>query len=239
VLLSTVCIYLSICNNNLKLTQIHTNMSTILPQIHQRGVSLYRQLFKTVSRLVTENQAENRSNSVKQLIPDQEIQQYILTNARKSYKLTQRQLLSGKIDHEDIIEMHKQLQWVVIGLKEAIKHATHPTHKKKLIRQSPFFSVLTTAITGWGNDQYRSALIECFVDVAQYTATYSKLPQLPIKEVPVKAKKPVPTKKKPATPKRKQTTLAKQVEPKKNVVSGKLHSKAAVKKKKTYKKNKK
>jgi hypothetical protein len=202
----------------------------VLPHaVQQRGAALFRHLARVTKDLVLENNADNRSFRVKMLVPDMQIQQYILTQARKEYKLTKRQFNSGKLSVEDIEEKHKDLEWVIYGLGECIRHISHPTNKKKVIRQSPFMNVLTTAITGWGNDQYRTALTHCFIDIAQYTYSYATLP--PLQKPEPKPVVKVPPKPQPVKKTKKQAKI--QIdEPKRNVVSGKTLAKKIIAKKK-------
>jgi hypothetical protein len=140
-------------------------------QITLKSLSLYRQILKSANTMTPIN--SDRSRRVSDLFQDELFCDYIVDNARKHFRSTQRQFQSNKLDSDNMMKRLTDAQWVVHGLQCVIRDATQPTHKRKNIKQSPHINILSTAVVGNGNSQFHDALLDAFIVAAKFDYEYN------------------------------------------------------------------
>jgi hypothetical protein len=147
-----------------------TTTITTTNSIIKQSLSLYRQILRNADKIVTLNkQNENRSRRVSDLIPENEIRDYVYSTAKKHFRYTQRQFYQGKLQNSDeILKRFLNAKWVNYGLECAIRDMTQPTHKRKSIKQSPHINILQTAISGHGNLQFHEELLDAFIVASKF-----------------------------------------------------------------------
>ncbi|KAL0483841.1 hypothetical protein AKO1_014064 [Acrasis kona] len=145
----------------------------------QEGLSRYRQILRTWNKIIQVNESPERSHTLQGVVPFDQITSYIKNQVRKEYTLSKRRFASQKIDESAIKDMHKNMKWIDYGLRVALSHIEHPSNKRKMVRQSPYFSLLSVVSEGYGNNYFQSTAVEKFIDIAKYEATYMTLPKPP------------------------------------------------------------
>lgn len=106
---------------------------------------------------------------MQQLLPAQQIYDYVRQRLRHHLQINKRQLASAKIAHDQIVQQTKHAnKYVQFGLKRAIDDASQPQNKRKHIEQSPYLQMLTIATRQWGNEEYHAQLQASFEALAQF-----------------------------------------------------------------------